>query len=140
MQKKIHPRFAIVLPPDARDYEKREAESIKDYFRFTFNKKITAKPSLPILTAAPDKIHPAVVFRRGACGIRRDGNHLIVQADDMRSLRRIREKLQFVMDERFPWIFPFKVQSDLPKEIFRKFDMGRRHLPWSRCFESGVEK
>ena len=129
------PAFAIVLPKEAESWERREAEAIQDYFRFTADKKITRRKQIPLLNAAADT--PAVIIARGTpAGISRKGNQLIIRAQNGDELRLFREKLTRVMDEKYPWIFPFNPMSDLSKEIFQKFEMGSRTLPWSRCFES----
>ena len=131
------PAFAIVLPQNPEPWENREAEAIQDYFRFTADKKITRRKPIPVIRTQPAAIAPVVIIARGTpSGISRNGNELIIRAQNGDELRLLREKLTRVMDENYPWIIPFTPLGDLPKEIFQKFDMGSRPLPWSRCFEA----
>ncbi|MBE6376656.1 MAG: hypothetical protein E7050_09350 [Lentisphaerae bacterium] len=134
-----HPAFTIILPPDANEAEKKVAELLKDYFRFTGKYKITASGELP---AAENSISQVIVTVRPGTDpvVKVEGDKLYLSASDYRQGWQNYIALSRIMDLKYPNIVPMTIHSPTTRKVIGKFGRENLILPWSACFENSREQ
>ncbi|MDD3695521.1 MAG: hypothetical protein PHG44_06080 [Lentisphaeria bacterium] len=138
------PAFAILLPQEPSVAERKEAANLRDYFRFTGDRKITVPGEIEVRQQAPEKpggaLFSIAVGRGGQSGIFCQEDKLSLRAENARQAQAMMKELMYVMDRRFPYVFNFSPVDSYTPEMLQKFQMPENPLPWQPCFESLAKK
>ena len=132
------PSFAVSLAADANEDEKELANYVKDYFRFTEQRKITnGKELLKADSGVPEV---KISIRKGNKSfIKREGNTITLTAPDFRNAKQMYIALARVMDKRFVYFDPISIHYKPPAQIAEKFGVKNLKLNYTRCFESDAK-
>ena len=137
------PLMRVVLPDDPNEAEKFAAERIEAYFKFTADEKITGASFVKVVKReqlGKNDRYFEILCRPGKNGVFRKGPCIVLHAPDALTMRENTDALLRVMDRRFPWFMNFVMHSKMSGDVVRKFDLGKRGLPWKPCFESAKMK
>ncbi|MBQ6473836.1 MAG: hypothetical protein IJJ33_17750 [Victivallales bacterium] len=132
-------QVAVELPADPTPAELDAADRIVKYFQFASDKKIIAagKPVAVLTKELSDG--PAIAFRirpGEKNGVFRQGNRLLVTADDQGVGYDFTTAMTRVMDKVFPWWMDYCSHSRNSRDVGEHFHLHDHPLPWSPCFES----
>lgn len=131
------PAFAVKLPDNPNEAEKKIAEHLDGYFQYTANRKITAPGAL--LQWKPGVAAIEVTVGRGKGDrIERKGRTIYLHSSSEKQAVQNYIALARVMDRRFEYWLPFVVHSNTTGQIAKRFNQPEMVLPWSRCFENAA--
>ncbi|MCF6177669.1 MAG: hypothetical protein L3J71_18085 [Victivallaceae bacterium] len=131
--------FKIAVSVNATKQELQAADNIVKYFKFCAQKKVINSKSPVVKISKLNRI-PAtgnwlVIGSRdhGASVLLTNGRILEIKSADPEQTVKL---VQYVMDKKFEYIFPFKNVMGLYTKQLQHFKMLGKYLPYSKYFET----
>jgi hypothetical protein len=136
--KNVSCKIAIPANPDKTMLE--AADRMREYFKFCAEKGVinSKSPMAGIVKTdnIPDSGNWIALAEKDKDSIRINGNVLHIEGKDIISLVKSTE---YVMDNKFPYIFPFVESMGIYRNQLDHFKMNGKHLSYQKYFETATE-
>jgi hypothetical protein len=133
--------FKVIVPEKASSEELEAAEMLKNYFVFCAENSVISKqsPAVDIIKSdkIPDDGNWVIVANKDKDCVKIEGKNLYIQGNDLKALTKASE---YVMDNRFRYLFPFRGSMGLYDYQLKHFKMYGKTLPYSEYFENSVSE
>ena len=135
--------FSVIISPDASKNEKHAAELLVKYFDFCAKKKVINKNSPQVKILRSNKIPVNGKYLVINSKNKALGNGVSLVNDRVLSLKAtddgltmLTRKLEYALDSKYKYIFPFKGVVGMYTDQLLHFKMLGKYLPYDKYFES----